>query len=168
MQRVKNFKLMCEYIKKRLHSERRRYKKIIIYGDIDHETFETLISLIDSESIVYEFSGRKNDQLDRSLGDINLVSSAIISLDRLKQEILDNPPELIVLGEFNWQLRDFLSRAIKKNKCDVLIVENCVAKLWSLILSLIFMDCNSTKNPNETLEDDAMPVFLCWDTYLSD
>jgi hypothetical protein len=168
MQRVKNFKLMCEYIKKRLHSKRRRYKKIIIYGDIDHETFETLISLIDSESIVYEFSGRKNDQLDRSLGDINLVLSAIISLDRLKQEILDNPPELIVFGEFNWQLRDFLSRALKQNKCDVLIVENCVAKLWSLILSLIFMDCNSTKNPNETVKDDAMPVFLCWDTYLSD
>ncbi len=159
---------MCEYIKKRLHSKRRRYKKIIIYGDIDHETFETLISLIDSESIVYEFSGRKNDQLDRSLGDINLVLSAIISLDRLKQEILDNPPELIVFGEFNWQLRDFLSRALKQNKCDVLIVENCVAKLWSLILSLIFMDCNSTKNPNETVKDDAMPVFLCWDTYLSD
>ena len=168
MQRVKNFKRMCEYIQKKLYSGRRCYKKIIIYGDIDYETFETLLTLIDSESIVYEFSGRKKDQRDRILDDSILVSSDIISLDRLEQEILDNPPELIVFGEFNWQLRDFLSRTILKNKCDVLIVENCVAKLWSFILSLIFMNCNSTIHPQETVKDYAMPVFLCWDTYLSD
>ena len=159
---------MCEYIQKRLYSERRCYKKIILYGDIANETFETLLSLTDSESIVYEFSGRSNTQHNLSLGNSNLVSSATISLDRLKQEILENPPELIVFGEFNWQLRDFLSKAILKNKCDVLIVENCVAKLWSFILSLVFMNCNSTKNPSEAVKDDAMPVFLCWDTYLSD
>jgi hypothetical protein len=166
MHNIKNLKKMCEYIKNIIYSGRRSYKNIIIYGNIDHETFETLLSLIDRESRVYEFSDQTSAQCGRSLGDINLVSSAIISLDRLKQKISENQSELIVFGEFNWQLRDFLSDTIKKNKCDVLIVENCVAKLRSLILSLIFMNCYATKKPSEIVMDDAMPVFLFWDTYL--
>ena len=163
MQREKNFKAIFEYIQKRLYSERRFYKNIIIYGDIDDVAFEMLLSLIDSDSRVYEFSGRANAQRDQSSGNSNLVSSNIISLDRLKQEILDNPPELIVLGEFNWQLRDSLSYNIRKNKSDVLIIENCVANLRSFILSLIFMNCYSTKKPSDLVVNDEMPVFLSWD-----
>jgi len=161
MKKEKNFVTMCEYIRERVYSGGRQYKTIIIYGSIDSEAFETLVSLFNSEAQIYEFSDRV-DVLDGQTLPFNVTSSGIISLEHLKEKMVKNPPELIVFGEFNIQLRDFLSLTIRGNRSDVLIVESCVVKLRSLIISLMAMQCYSTKRADQLVENDGMPVFICW------
>ena len=163
MSKPQNFAKYCRYIREKQTKIGREYKSILIFGSITSEMYENIIILKGSDTHIFNFFGNPKKTSSSESNTTNAVQDSHMSIDGLKDFIMSKSPELIIFGEFDEQLKDFLTLSIRKVKSEVIIPSESVMRLRHFIISMMAMRCYSSRSASDLLSDNDNPVFLCWD-----